>query len=570
MSENPRDVQVLPIATNTTVLRSRSWTRQRFEIEYALSRGTTSNSYVIQADKIAIIDPPPETFTEIYKEALHRCLELKKIDYVIIGHFNPNRMTTLRALVEIAPDVTFVTTVTGAAYLKTAFSNPNLKVLAMRGKETLDLGKGHVLKFIPTPSPRWTEGLCSYDQQTQILYTDKLFSAHVCGDEIFDEDWGKFKEDQRYYYDSVMAPNAVHIKAALEKISDYQVRMLATGHGPLLRYGLMELVKSYQEWSRSQTEREIKVALLYASAYGNTATLAQAIALGLTKGGVAVELMNCEFAEPEEIKDAVEKSEGFIIGSPTIGGHAPTPIHTVLGTVLSIGDSNKLAGVFGSYGWSGEAFDLIEGKLKEAGFKFGFETIRARFKPSDKILKDCEEAAIDFAQTLKRARKLRLPQPAASPVEQAVGRIIGSVCVITAQQGEISTAMMGAWVSQATFTPPGLTIAIAKERAIESLLHSGSKFALNILAEGKHQEYIKHFRKNFAPGEDRFTGFVTTTADNGCVVFVEDAASYLECTVSKRMECGDHWVIYAIIDNGKLIKPDAVTAMHHRKSGNYY
>ncbi len=569
MSENPRDVQVLPIATNTTVLRARSWTRQRFEIEFALSRGTTSNSYVIQGDKIAIIDPPAETFTEIYKEAVRRCLELTNIDYVVIGHFNPNRMATLRSLLEIAPHLTFVTSVPGAAYLKSAFSNTDVKVIAMRGKETLDLGKGHVLKFIPTPSPRWPEGICTYDQQTQILYTGKLFSAHVCGDEVFDEDWSKFKDDQRYYYDSVMAPNASHIKAALEKISDHQVRMLAVGHGPLIRYGLLELIKHYEEWSRSQTDREIKVALLYASAYGNTATLAQAIALGLTKGGVAVELMNCEFAEPDDIRDAVEKSEGFIIGSPTIGGHAPTPIHTVLGTVLSIGDNSKLAGVFGSYGWSGEAFDLIEGKLKEAGFRFGFDTIRARFKPSDKILKECEEAATDFAQSLRRAKKLRLPQPAASPMEQAVGRIVGSVCVITAQQGEIATAMMGAWVSQATFNPPGLTIAIAKERAIESLLHSGNKFALNIIAEGNQQEYIRHFRKNFAPGEDRFKGFGTIRADNGCTVFT-DAIAYLECTVSQRMECGDHWVIYATVDNGKLIQPEAVTAIHHRKSGNYY
>ncbi|OKH51303.1 flavin oxidoreductase [Calothrix sp. HK-06] len=569
MSDNPRDVQVLPIATDTTVLRARSWTRQRFEIEYALSRGTTVNSYVIQADKVAIIDPPPETFTEVYKEAIKRCLELKSFDYVIIGHFSPNRMATLRALLEICPDLTFVTSVPGAAYLKTAFTNPNLKVLAMRGKEDLDLGRGHVLKFIPIPSPRWPEGLCTYDQQTQILYTDKLFSAHVCGDEIFDEDWDKFKEDQRYYYDSVMAPNASHIKPALEKISDYQVRMLACGHGPLVRYGLMELVKSYEEWSRALSHREIKVALLYASAYGNTATLAQAIALGLTKGGVAVELINCEFTEPEAIKDAVQKSEGFIIGSPTIGGHAPTPIHTALGTVLSVGDTNKLAGVFGSYGWSGEAFDLIEGKLKEAGFKFGFETIRARFKPSDRVLKECEEAAIDFTQSLKRARKMRLPQPAASPVEQAVGRIVGSVCVLTARQGEVSTAMMGAWVSQATFNPPGLTVAIAKERAIESLLHSGNKFVLNILAENNYQEYMKHFRKNFAPGEERFTGFDTSTADNGCTV-LNDAIAYLECSVNKRMECGDHWVIYATVDNGAVMQQNAVTAVHHRKSGSYY
>jgi hypothetical protein len=34
----PRDVQILPIGTDTIVLRSRSWDRLRFEIEYALAR----------------------------------------------------------------------------------------------------------------------------------------------------------------------------------------------------------------------------------------------------------------------------------------------------------------------------------------------------------------------------------------------------------------------------------------------------------------------------------------------------------------------------------------------------
>ena len=150
--------------------------------------------------------------------------------------------------------------------------------MAMRGKETLDLGQGHVLKFIPVPSPRWPSGLCTYDQQTQILYTDKLFGANICGDEVFDGDWDTFKEDQRYYFDCLMAPQANHVKAALEKLSELPVRMYATGHGPLIRYGLIELTKAYEDWSRAQTERDITVALLYASAYGNTATLAQAIA----------------------------------------------------------------------------------------------------------------------------------------------------------------------------------------------------------------------------------------------------------------------------------------------------
>ncbi len=567
---NPRDVQVLPIATNTTVLRARSWTRLRFEIEYALARGTTSNSYVISGDKVAVIDPPPETFSLIYLDALRQCLnDWERLDYVILGHFNPNRVATIKALLDLVPKLTFVCSLPCAANLRAAFPNRELKIIAMRGKETLDLGKGHILRFFPIPSPRWPTGLCTYDEQTQILYSNKLFGAHLCGDEVFDEDWDLLKEDQRYYFDCLMAPHANHVQAALEKLSELQVRMYATIHGPLIRYGLLELAKAYEVWSKSQTEREITVALLYASAYGNTATLAQAFALGLTKGGVAVESINCEFAEPDEIRSAIEKCDGFIMGSPTIGGNAPTPIHTALGIVLAVGNNSKLAGVFGSYGWSGEAFDLIEGKLKDAGYRFGFETLKARFKPTDVMLKECEEMATDFAQTLRRAKKPRLTQAAATQMEQAVGRIVGSVCVVTAKQGEVSTGMLGAWVSQATFNPPGITVAIAKERAVESIMHTGGKFVLNILGDENYQDYMKHFRKNFAPGEDRFKDFSTAVADNGCAI-ITDSIAYLECSVNKRMECGDHWIVYAIVDNGKLLQPDSVTAMHHRKAGNHY
>ncbi|CDN13004.1 NAD(P)H-quinone oxidoreductase chain 5 [Richelia intracellularis] len=566
---HPRDVQYVPIATDTLVLRARSWTRLRFEIEFARAKGTTVNSYMIQGNRTALIDPTPETFAEIYLEALRQCTDWRKIDYIILGHFNPNRLATLKMILERAPQITFVTSVLGASHLKEAFPDQELKVLTMRGKASLDLGKGHVLRFIPTPSPRWPEGLCTYDSQTQILYTGKLFASHVCGDEVFDEQWETLKEDQRYYFDCLMASNAPHVLSALEKMSDLPVRMYGVGHGPLLRYGLIELTKYYQQWSRAQSEREISVALLYASAYGNTATLARAIAFGLNKGGAAVQSINCEFVEPEQIRAVVEKADGFIIGSPTIGGHAPTPIHTALGTVLTIAEHTKIAGVFGSYGWSGEAFDLIEGKLKEAGYKLGFETLKVKFKPSDAILKQCEEIGTDFVQVLKKTNKIRTPQTAATPTEQAVGRIIGSVYVLTAKQGDVSTGMLGTWVSQATFSPPGITIAIAKERAAESLLYSESKFVLNLIPEGKHQKYMKHFRQSFAPGEERFARFSTAVADNGCTIFC-DASAYLECTVHQRMECGDHWVLYATVDNGKLVQSEAVTAIHHRKTGTQY
>jgi flavorubredoxin/flavin reductase (DIM6/NTAB) family NADH-FMN oxidoreductase RutF len=569
MSTKPRDVQILPIGTDTTVLRSRSWSRLRFEIEYALAKGTTANSYVIQADKIAIIDPPGETFTQIYLAALQQRFDVKAIDYVILGHINPNRAATIKALLELAPQITFVCSNPGAKNLRNTLENQDLPIMVMRGEETLNLGKGHDLQFIPTPNPRYADLLCTYDPQTEILYSDKLFGAHICGDQVFDEGWETINEDRRYYFDCLMAPHARQVETALDKLADLPMRMYATGHGPIVRYGLIELTKAYRQWIQQQASADLTVTLIYASAYGNTATLAQAIARGITKAGVAVESINCEFTEPEEIRAAVEKADGFIIGSPTLGGHAPTPVQTALGIVLSTATTNKLAGVFGSFGWSGEAVDLIENKLKDAGYRFGFDAIRVKFKPNDATLQLCEEAGTDFAQGLKKSKKVRVPSQPATNVEQAVGRIVGSLCVVTAKQEDISSAMLASWVSQASFNPPGLTVAVAKDRALELLMHSGNKFVLNILQEGNHIGLMKHFLKPFGPGQDRFADVAAEETESGSPV-LNDALAYLECSVQSRMESGDHWLVYATVDNGKVLNKDGVTAVHQRKTASHY
>ncbi|MDV3000915.1 MAG: putative diflavin flavoprotein A 3 [Chroococcopsis gigantea SAG 12.99] len=569
----PRDVQVTPMAPETFVYRSRTWDRLKFEIEYGLQKGTTANSYLIKSEKIALFDPPGESFTDIFITALQKRLDLKTIDYIILGHVNPNRAETLKKLLELAPQIQIVCSNPGAISLRKILENDAIDIKVIKGDDVLNLGENHTLQFILTPNPRFPDQVCTYDPKTKILYTDKLFGAHVCGDQIFDEGWTIYNEDRRYYFDCLMAPYAQQIASAVDKLKEKDAVIYATGHGPLVRYGLHELTSSYQHWLSTQKSQELTVALIYASAYGNTATLAQAIASGITKAGVAVEAINAEHAEPDEIKSAIAKSAGFIFGSPTLGGHAPTQIQTALGITLANADKNKIVGVFGSYGWSGEAVDLLESKFKDAGYRFGFQPIRVKFKPTDIILKTCEEAGTDFAQAIKKVQKARktrtnAPGGQSDRTEQALGRIIGSMCIVTCQQGEVKGAMLASWVSQATFTPPGLTIAVAKERAIESLLHSGNTFVLNILGEGKHLGLMKHFLKPFAPGEDRFANIPYETAEDGSPI-LSDALAYLECTVDSRMECGDHWVVYAIAKKGK-VQGEGLTAIHHRKTGSHY
>ena len=569
-SENTgrRDVQVLPIAADTTVLRSRSWNRLRFEIEYALEKGTTANSYLIQGNQIALIDPPGESFKDAFLAELASQIDPHLIDYIVLGHTNPNRIKTLEALLELAPQAEIVCSNPAAIALKAA--NIDHPIQPVKSGSDLDLGQGHHLEFIPVPTPRYPDGMCSYDSYSEVLFTDKFFGAHICSDDAYDLNRETLLEDQQYYFDCLMAPNAKQVETALEKLQDYAPRLYAVGHGPLVRYGVTELSQKYTDWAAQQKKKNLSVALIYASAYGNTATIAQAIARGITKAGVAVNAINAEQADTAEIKTAAEKSAGFIMGSPTLGGHAPTQIQTALGVVLSAASKNKLAGVFGSFGWSGEAIDLLENKFKDGGYSFGFDPIRVKFTPDASTLQYCEQAGTDFAQKLKKAsKKTQAPKIAATSVEKAIGRLVGSMCIVTAKQGNVSSAMLASWVAQATFTPPGFTVAVAKDRAIEGLMHTGASFALNILAEGKHLGPMKHFLKPFGPGEDRFEGIETKETESGQLI-LEAAIAYLECEVANRMDCGDHWVVYAKVSGGEVLDNDSKTAVHHRKTGTHY
>jgi flavorubredoxin/flavin reductase (DIM6/NTAB) family NADH-FMN oxidoreductase RutF len=591
----PRDVQVAEIGADTTVLRSRTWERLKFEIEYARQKGTTANSYLIEAPSIVLIDPPGESFTDLFLEELGQHAYYQRLTYIVLSHVNPNRIATLKRLLEAAPYATVICSKPGVNTLRSVFANQSfdmpspreneaedlgiefgtnqtIKVHVVRDEEELDLGDGHILKFRFVPTPRHPDALAVYDQGTGILYTDKLFGSHICDDAVFDEHWKTLNEDRRYYFDCLYAAQATQVEAILTKLAEFSARIYAPGHGSIVRHSRSVITMDYRRWCEQQQKRDLNVALLYTSAYGNTATLARAIEKGITQAGVAVRSIDCEFTEPEEISLAVQACDGFIIGSPTLAGHPPTQIQTALGIVLSTATQTKVAGVFGSYGWSGEAVDLIAGKLQDVGYPQGFPPIRVKFSPTAEILEECITAGGDFAKVLNKAKKLRTPRQISTDGQtdrtgQALGRVAGSLCVITANDGGTPVGFLTSWVSQAGFSPPAITISVAKDRDLECLATAGEKFVLNILKEGRNLR--SYFLKPPIAGVDRFADLKTAEATNGCVILIE-ALSYLECTVQNRLDCGNRWLLYALVDNGKVLETSSVTAIDRRKSGSQY
>jgi flavorubredoxin/flavin reductase (DIM6/NTAB) family NADH-FMN oxidoreductase RutF len=562
----PRDVQVADLAENTLVFRSRTWDRLKFEVEYSLQKGTTANTYLIQSDKIALFDPPGESFTETFLQELFQNQSFHRINYVILGHVNPNRMVTLTKILEANPYLTLVCSKPAANTLNELLpAGHNVSIETVRDGDELDLGKGHKLKFFFVPTPRWPDAICTYDPHTKILYTDKLFGCHVCGDEVLDKDWKQLDEDRRHYFECLHTAQAQQVETALEELSALSPKIYAPAHGPMVRYSVSRLTLDYRDWSESQRTRDFRVALLFTSAYGRTGMIGSAIARGITQSGAMVESINCEYVDPAEITRAIQECDAFIIGSPTLGGHAPTQIQTALGIILSTANQTKLAGVFGSYGWSGEAVDQLEGKLRDAGFQFGFGTIRVKFTPTPEVLQQCEVAGVEFVQALKKSKKLRAPRQLGMEAQtgrtsQAVGRITNSVCIVTYPGESAPVALLTSWVSQASFSPPGLTVALPKQAG--AALSQGDRFVLNVLKEGGS------VRRNFQRSSQ--LSDLTTAATEQGGVFLPDALSYLECCVQNRMDCGDHWLLYAEVEAGHMLDNTGVTAVNHRKSGSSY
>ncbi|QEY32759.1 flavin oxidoreductase [Synechococcus sp. RSCCF101] len=608
-SGGDRSVIALPIDAGMVCLRGLSPKRLRFEVEYGLERGTTANAVLFEAGVTdagqpmppVLVHPPGASFAGPFLEELRRRVPADAALKVVVGHVNPNRVALLQELARGWPGLMLVASNAGARLLQELWSlrrpappgqeaaeAPELPPLppidVVKQDASRDLASGHRLTLLPVPTPRWPGGLVAVEESSGLLMSDKFFAAHVAAERFEERSPGLHEEDRRYFYDCLMAPMARQVEAVVERLEELDIRTIAPGHGPAISEGWRSLMADYRRWGESQERSQLSVALLFASAYGNTAAIADALAQGVSRAGVRVESINCEFSPAEQLLGAIRQCDALLIGSPTLGGHAPTPIVAALGTVLAEGDRAKPVGVFGSFGWSGEAIDLLESKLRDGGFRFAFDPIRIKFSPDAPAIKTIEETGTGLARQLRAEQRRRnlsqqrrggggLQEVSSDPAMQALGRVVGSLSVLTARKGEgdqaLSGAMVASWVSQASFTPPGFTVAVARERAVEALLHVGDRFALNLLAAGRESGTMRRFLKPFPPGADRFAGLELESTANGQPVLPE-ALAWLEATVQQRMECGDHWLIYAQASQGKVLDGEGTTAVHQRRSGANY
>ncbi|MEM9136966.1 MAG: diflavin flavoprotein [Cyanobacteria bacterium P01_F01_bin.42] len=568
LTDKKLTMQTAAIAENTTAIRCLDWDRDRFDIEFGLQNGTTYNSYIIRGDKVALVDTTHAKFQQLYLDALRGIIDPSVIDYIVISHTEPDHTGLMLDILDIAPNATVVGTKVALNFLDDLIHRPYAKQVVKNGDQ-IDLGKGHLLQFVSAPNLHWPDSQFTFDHHTQILYTCDAFGMHYCGSELYDEDFSKVEADYRFYYECLMAANARSVISAMKRMETLgEISMVANGHGPVLRHHLPRWLDLYQLWSQSKSKADTLAGVFYVSDYGYSGQIAQAVARGITKTDVAVEMMDLRSTDIHDIQELISRAKGIILLMPPTAGVAANQCRSAIGTLLASVNKKQVFGLVESYGGDDEPIDPMFNKFSELNLLSGFEPLRFKSTPTDVSYQICDQAGTDFGQKLLQKKKAK-KDAKDSGLLKALGRISGGLYILTAKKGDVTGAMLASWVAQASFEPLGFTVAVAKDRAIESLMQVDDRFIINILEEGNHMPLMKHFLKRFPPGADRFEGVKTQIGTNGAPLLSE-ALAYLECRVVSRMECSDHWLVYSEVEEGRVSKTTGQTAVHHRKVASYY
>jgi flavorubredoxin len=371
-----------------------------FDLIFKTDHGTTYNAYLIKDEKTALIDTVKEPFTKEYISRIGSQVDFKDIDYIVINHTEPDHTGALPELLKYACNAEIVASKAGGHLLKEIVNMP-LNLTTIDKCPNIDLGTCR-LTFIPAPYLHWPDTIFTYLDKEKILFTSDAFGAHYCDERMFDDLVGDFDPQFHYYYDSIMRPFKPYVLKAIERIEDLDIEIIAPAHGPIIRKNPQRYIESYFRWSQIQTDEIKNILILYTSVYGSTKKMAEAITKGASEMGANVKLLDVNDTDPQFIRDAIEKADGIIVGSPTIVGDVPIPIWDALTLLSTVNSRIKLGSAFGSYGWSGEAAKMVEDRLSGLHIKLHKPSLKIKFVPDDTTIEECQVFGKEFVIALKQ------------------------------------------------------------------------------------------------------------------------------------------------------------------------
>ena len=370
-----------------------------FDVVMETKYGTTYNSYFIDAEKKAIVETSKEKYWETYLGKVKEVCDPAEIEYIIMNHTEPDHSGNLKNLLRVAVNATVVGSGNAIRYLKDIMGI-EFKNRVVKDGETLDLGN-KTIRFISAPNLHWPDTMYSYLVEDKVLFTCDSFGSHYCDEGMFDDEivnHENYHDAFKYYFDVILKPYSKFMLKAIEKIEGLDISVIATGHGPILRHDWkkwVDLSKKYSEEALQMPSKPI-VFIPYVSAYHRTGMVAEKIAEGIRAAGdIEVDVCDIEHSTLGELEEKINRASAYCIGSPTINQNILLPVYKVFALINPIRDKGKPAAAFGSFGWSGEARQMIKTNLENLKLKVFDDGVFVKFTPGDVA----NQQAYDFGKS---------------------------------------------------------------------------------------------------------------------------------------------------------------------------
>ena len=395
----------IPVSDGIHWVGAIDWNLRDFH-GYDTPRGTSYNAYIVQgAEKTALIDTVKTPFVPELLERVADVVPLGSIDYIVVNHVEPDHNSGLRDVMEAIPQAKVVASAGGVRGIAGYHGEDVAAVVdAVGPDDVIDLG-GKTLRFLPMPMVHWPDSMFTFCAESKTLMPNDAFGQHIASSDRFADEIGlKFAIDELTdYYANILQPLSVQVAKAVAKVSElgWVCDVIAPSHGVIWRGdSISAVLDAYARLTSGETLDKLVVA--YCTMWGATDYIAREIADGATMAGVEVRLYDLAVTPMSRITTNLLDARALLLGSPTLHRQMHHRAAAYIQYVAGLKPKDKLAGVFGSFGWSSGATKQMAALLEPIGFQLPEPDFTVKYRPTADDVAAAQAWGATFAGRVKR------------------------------------------------------------------------------------------------------------------------------------------------------------------------
>ena len=379
--------------------------KERFEGLWELPYGVSYNSYLIDDEKVALVDTVDVAFLEGYLKKIKDILGNRTIDYLIINHMEPDHSGAIRLIKKEYPNITIIGNKLTFNMLE-GFYGVSENLQLVKEKDTLELGH-HTLRFYMTPMVHWPETMMTFDETEGVIFSGDGFGCYGALNGSFldsrintDVFWGEMER----YYSTIVGRYGMQVQNAFKKIGGLPIQFICSTHGPVWTGGnVKKVIGVYDRLSKYEAFEGVVIA--YGSMYGNTEEMAEIIAEELTLQGIKdVCMHNVSKSDASYIIRDIFRYKGLIIGTPTYNNTLYPGVETLLSKLKNRLLKNRYFGCFGSFSWAGGGVKQMTEFIEEMKLEIVTNSVEVKHSLRADTEEQCRALARSMANRLKKDR----------------------------------------------------------------------------------------------------------------------------------------------------------------------